>query len=197
MIAVGKRVKQKAETRERILKAAYHEFSKKGIQATKTAEIARSAKLSHGAIFVHFATREDILASVIDQFGIRLGSQLEKRLKNKSSVREILKAHLNTIKEFESFYTELVILGPQLPKYVRGTLFMVQNGLLHYFMAALENEIPSKRYRHLSKSLIFNTWMGLVHYYVANRDLFAPGRSIISKQGNRIIRHFLNLIDVK
>jgi hypothetical protein len=41
---------------------------------------------------------------------------------------------------------------------------------------------------------MFNTWVGLINYYLMNRDLFAPGESVISRYGQRLVEHYMNLI---
>jgi len=51
------------ETKERILKAALELFKRKGYAATSTAEIARGAGLSPGAIFWHFESKEVLFAA--------------------------------------------------------------------------------------------------------------------------------------
>lgn len=51
------------ETRERILEAALELFKRKGYAATSTAEIARAAGLSAGALFWHFEGKEALFAA--------------------------------------------------------------------------------------------------------------------------------------
>jgi hypothetical protein len=42
--------------------------------------------------------------------------------------------------------------------------------------------------------LLFNTWIGLVNHYLVNRELFAPGASVIERRGAELLDHFMNLI---
>jgi len=42
--------------------------------------------------------------------------------------------------------------------------------------------------------LLFNTWIGLVHHYVCNRDLFAPGESVIARRGSVLLDHYMGLL---
>ena len=48
--------------------------------------------------------------------------------------------------------------------------------------------------RKLPIHLLFNTWLGLVHYYLMNADLFAPGESVLSRYQDELVSHFLALI---
>ncbi len=53
-----------AETKARVLAAAYMLFSTKGFAATGTADIAREADVSEGSIFYHFGSKAKLLAEL-------------------------------------------------------------------------------------------------------------------------------------
>ncbi len=57
---VGRREKNKAANKQRIVDAALHLFQSKGFDATTTKEIARRAKIAEGTVFNYFETKEDI-----------------------------------------------------------------------------------------------------------------------------------------
>src|SRR5207249_6902304 len=69
------RQEQKAATRDRLVNAAMALFARKGIVQTTTADIARSIRMSHGVVFLHFPKRDDLVIAVIDEFGRRLRSE--------------------------------------------------------------------------------------------------------------------------
>lgn len=58
-----------AETKSRVLAAAYRLFSTQGFAGTGTADIAREADVSEGSIFYHFGSKQKLLA----ELGIRHG----------------------------------------------------------------------------------------------------------------------------
>ncbi len=55
-----------ALTRERILTASMHLFSKEGFPRTTVRDIARQAGISDAAIYYHFATKEDLLREIVN-----------------------------------------------------------------------------------------------------------------------------------
>ncbi len=183
-----KRTAQKEQTRELLLNTAYIEFALKGFMATKTLDIAHAAGLSHGALFVHFSTREELLVKVIDEFGLRMGAKFQQLTPNKGTAEEVLTAHLKMIEEYESFYSRLVIEGPLLPCSVRNRIFMIQSGVAHHLEKAF---VKSNKTTPIH--LLLNSWLGLIHYYLANRDLFAPGKSVIATCGKELLHHFINI----
>lgn len=63
-----RRTKEEAlETRKAILKTALDCFSKRGYALTTFTDIAKRIKLTKGAVFWHFKTKEDLLAELILQ----------------------------------------------------------------------------------------------------------------------------------
>ena len=48
------RQEQKVVTRDRLVNAAMTLFARKGIVNTTTADVAKSIRMSHGALFLHF-----------------------------------------------------------------------------------------------------------------------------------------------
>ena len=183
-----KRIEQKQQTRDHLLNMAYGQFSQKGFLATKTLDIAKAAGVSHGALFVHFPSREELLEKVIDAFGVRLGAKLKELVIDRSA-RKVLAAHLDAIEEYEGFYAKLVIEGPLLPPSVRNRAFMIQSGIAHYLEKTIHgSEIPIH--------FLLNSWLGLIHYYLANRDKFSPGGSVIAMCGKDLLGHFIKTFNL-
>lgn len=178
-----KRIAQKEQTRNHLLNMAYDEFAEKGFLATKTLDIATAAGVSHGTLFMHFPTREELLIKTIDAFGIRVGTKLKQLMTGKGTAREVLAAHLETIAEYESFYANLVIEGPLLPESVRNRVFAIQSGVAHYLEKTVSKDSPPIHF-------LLNSWLGLIHYYLAHRNLFAPGKSVIATCGKDLLNHF-------
>ncbi len=190
----GKRELQKQETRQKILDVAYRKFSEYGIAETKTADIASAANLSHGAIFVHFQTRQDIVNNVIDQFGLELSAQINRGIGNKQSPLSILLYFTEALSKFEDFYTELLFVLPKLPSSIQGSFLMLQNGLAQYLLPALKSKMDTERFKHLGEAGIMNTWFAQLHYYLMNKNWYEPEGSLLKKRGNRIVTEYLELL---
>ncbi len=61
-----KRVEQKEERRENILKAALNLFIEKGYAATRTIDIAKSVGMSEGLLFHYFESKEKVYYALIE-----------------------------------------------------------------------------------------------------------------------------------
>jgi AcrR family transcriptional regulator len=59
----------KAETHERIVRAAAKAIRREGYAGTSVADVMKDAGLTHGGFYAHFPSREAMLAEALDQAG--------------------------------------------------------------------------------------------------------------------------------
>src|SRR5438034_3982498 len=188
------RQEQKAATRDRLVNAAMALFARKGIVQTTTADIAKSIRMSHGVVFLHFPKRDDLVIAVIDEFGRRLGVEFRQALEQDLGLRAVLRAHLRVLAEFEPFYARLVTEAPLLPPKVRSTLLMLHATVSQRLFLALAQERKGGRARRFERPLLVNERIGPVPHYLVNRDLFATGDSVISEHGDALVQHLMTLV---
>lgn len=63
-----RRTKDEAqETRNRILDAAEHVFSERGVSRTSLEDVAQAAGVTRGAIYWHFRNKRDLFAAMVDR----------------------------------------------------------------------------------------------------------------------------------
>lgn len=188
------RKEQKERTRAGLVAEAEELFAAHGISSTTTADIAKSLKVSHGTLFVHFPTREDLIKAVVEDFGERLSSALGKRCADDLVLKDLLKSHLVVLAEFEDFYMRLISESQSLPPHIRSIVYSMNASLSYRFYRAAKNEMDRGLIKKMTQVQFFNTWMGLVHYNIMNRDLFSEKTPILHEVGNELLKHFLNLI---
>jgi TetR/AcrR family fatty acid metabolism transcriptional regulator len=68
--STSKRRASAPEKRERILKAAVKVFAKNGFYATRVSEIAKTAGVADGTIYLYFKNKDDVLITIFEE-GIR------------------------------------------------------------------------------------------------------------------------------
>ncbi len=188
------RIERKERTRRLLLDAALRVFSRRGILAATTAEVAREAGVAHGSVFVHFGTQEGLVAAAVEAFGEEAVRVIHATMEKRLSLRGVLEAHLEAIRQREDFYAALVVESPRLPEAARSALVLIQSAIAFHFGPAAAADSAAGRIKELPLPLLFNSWLGLVHHYLANRDLFAPGASVIERRGSELIDFFSELI---
>jgi AcrR family transcriptional regulator len=188
------RAEQKLETRRRILDAAILVFGRDGILKATTADIAKEAGVAHGSVFVHFGSQEALVAVAIEDFGEAIARRLHETTRRGAGTREVLASHLAGIREHEDFYARLAAESSLLSAEAKNGLVLMQSAIAFHLVPAIEADRKTRRIKTMSLSLLFNTWLGLIHYYLANRELFSPGESVIDARGQELLDHFMSLI---
>ncbi len=190
---LSKRQIQKEQTRNKILETALRVYSEQGFSAT-TSTIAKEANVSHGTIFVHFPTLNDLLICLIQEFGAKVSGRLHELVRQNSNLREVLKTHVAVLSESEAFYSRLITELGVLPDESRDTFAAIQSTVSYHFSEAFERGKKLGKIKDLPMHLLFNTWVGLLHYYLQNKNLFSPHCPILQKYGTELINIFLELI---
>lgn len=188
------RQEQKEKTRAGLVEQAESLFSMNGIASTTTADIAKALKVSHGTLFVHFPTRDDLIKAVVEEFGERLSEALGTRFSGELRLKELLKAHLSVLGEFEDFYLRLISESQALPAHIRSIVYAMNASLSYRFYRAAKTDMEAGTIKKMTQVHFFNTWMSLVHYYILNRDLFSDSTPILDEAGDELLRHFFHLI---
>lgn len=187
------RKEQKAATQQRLIDTGLEFFAAHGFVTSNTADFAKAAKVSHGVVFLHFPTREALVLRVLDVFGDRLAAAFNVAMQDELRLEGVLRAHLSVLREYEDFYARLVQEGALLPAKARSLLFILHASVSNRLTIAAQAEAAAGKMRPVEQHLLFNTWIALLHYYIAHRDVFAPGQSVLAAKGNELVGHFLNL----
>lgn len=188
-----KRQVQKENTRQKILNTAYELYSKRGF-AVNTAEIAKEAGISHGTVFSHFSSLSELLESLIETFGTAISREIHDQAETAVSVEELLKIHLNILIRQEDFYLRLITERSLLPDEVQYTFADTQSTIAHHFSRVFEKEIKDGTVKDIPVHLLFNTWMGMIHYYLCNKDFFSPEGPVLKRYEEELETTFLKLI---
>lgn len=193
IIAESNRKKQKAETRLRIITEAVRVFAEKGFIATTTPDIAKAAGVSHGSVFAHFKSKEDLLIEVVESFLTQADKETRRAIKSCGSLKEVLMAHIAAMTPYEQLYAHLIRESHAMPKQLRALLTEINSAVSSHIMTVLDRQ----GYKGLPKTkrfFVFNTWFGTLSHYLLNRDLFVTSGSVLEQHGDQIVRLFLCFI---
>jgi AcrR family transcriptional regulator len=97
-----------ARTRVEILEAAITLFARRGFLATTMAELAKAIRMTPGALYWHFPTKEDLLLAAIDELHARDLKEFEDLLSEQRSLapREQLIRFMNRTAQFLRYHRE-------------------------------------------------------------------------------------------
>ena len=188
------RADRKQQTRTLLIETALDLMAERGIAATRTIDVAERAGVAHGTVFVHFPTRDDLITGVVAAHSEQVAGRLHELAGDGATVRDVLAAHLAGLAEHEAFHARLVMEGPLLPPFARATLLGIQSAISAHLARAAEREMETGEIRSMAVPLLFNTWLGLIHHYLSNRELFAPGQSVVERWGPTLLDHYVGLL---
>lgn len=188
-----KRQIQKETTRKLILDTAYQVYADQGFTAT-TNKIAQEANVSHGTIFVHFPTVENLITCLLEEFGIEINEQLHTLSEQDENLEIFLDAHVTILIRYEKFYKRLISEISLLPEQARFVYINMQSVVSFHLNKVIIRYQTKNLIKDIPMHLIFNTWLGLLHYYLSNSFIFTKG-SVLTEFKDELIGNYIKLIE--
>lgn len=192
--ATSQRARQRESTRRQLVEAGLRVVAASGFAGASTAAIAQATGKAHGTVFVHFRTRDELVAELVAEVGRVMSAQLATPESATPALAEVLSAHLAALANNEVLYARMLCEASALPLAARAQIFALQSGVAVRIRAAYLRAREQGALREADPVFLSNTWLSLTNHYVMNRDLFAPGGSVIASHGEALKSQFLNLI---
>jgi AcrR family transcriptional regulator len=179
--AVKREIKQEraARTRVEIMEAAITLFARRGILATTMAELAKAIRMTPGALYWHFPTKEDLLLAAIEELHERFLSEFKELLeeRRRMTARQQFEAVISRTHQFLRYHREYGIFFGMVAAESAYTNDRVAESIrekLGVYVAVLENVIrygqdKTKEFRadvdaHVTAHSAFGGFMGaLLH----------------------------------
>ena len=188
------RADQREATRRQLVAAGLQVVADRGFAAATTAAIAQASGKAHGTVFVHFPTRDALVAELVEEVGRAMTQRLADMPDDGPGVAGVIDAHLAALATHEVLYARLLREATTLPLAARARVFALQSGIGWRLRAALARDVARGAARAIDPVALSNTWIALSNHYLMNRDLFAPGASVIVARGAELKAQLLELI---
>jgi AcrR family transcriptional regulator len=127
----NRRERRSAEIRERIIRAALHLFSERGVTATTVEDITNEADVGKGTFFNYFPSKEDILAHLCSLQMGKIRAFVSRSLHSRESMDRLLS-------ELALVLVEQSSRSPALVQNILAALFSSESArerMAHDFMA--------------------------------------------------------------
>ena len=190
----GSRTLQREETRRQLVRAGLRVVAARGFAGATTAAIAEASGKAHGTVFVHFRTRDALVSELVEEIGRSMTEHLTDVADDTPGVGEVLDAHLAALARNEVLYARLLCEATTLPPAARARLFALQSGIAWRLRTAYTREAERGAAREMDPVTLANTWIALTNHYLMNRDLFAPGASVVAARGAELRALWLAII---
>ncbi len=172
-----------ARTRLEIMEAAITLFARRGILATTIAELAKAIRMTPGALYWHFPTKEDLLLATIEELHNRYLSEFKEILEGrlKLTARQQFETFFERSTQFLRYHREYGIFFAMVSAesaYTNDRVATAIRETLGIYVAVLENIIrygqtKTKEFRtdvdaHVTAQTVFGGFMGAL----LNQNLF-------------------------
>src|SRR5262245_26512251 len=123
------RARQRDATRRQLLDAGLRIVAERGFGGATTAAIAEASGKAHGTVFVHFRTRDTLVAELVAEIGRAMSQRLAGIPDDAPSLADVLDSHLAALAQHEVLYSRLLCEASTLPDAARARLFALQSGV--------------------------------------------------------------------
>jgi AcrR family transcriptional regulator len=193
-LAPTTRAHQREATRRQLVAAGLRIVADRGFAATSTAAIAEASGKAHGTVFVHFPTRDALVGELVEEVGRVISRRLADIPDDTPGLAEVLDAHLAALAAHEVLYARLLREATSLPPAARARVFALQSGIAWRLRAAHARDVARGAARAMNSVALANTWIALTNHYLMNRDVFAPGASVIAARGDELKAQWLEIV---
>lgn len=187
------RSRQRETTRRQLVEAGLRVVAAHGFAGATTAAIAKATGKAHGTVFVHFKSREALVGELVEEIGRAMSRRLAEISSDVIGVGDVVDAHLTALAEQEVLFARLLCEASTLPLGARARIFALQSGIAWRLRAAYARDVANGTARDMDPVVLANTWIALTNHYLMNRDLFAPGASVIEVRGAELKKQLLEI----
>lgn len=191
---IGSRTRQREATRRELVEAGLKVVAARGFAGATTAAIAEASGKAHGTVFVHFRNRDALVAELVEEIGRAMSQRLADIPNDLPGLCEVLDAHLAALARHEVLYARLLCEATALPPAARARLFALQSGIAWQLRTAYARDVARGAARDMNPVALANIWISLTNHYLMNRDLFAPGESVVAARGAELKAQWLEII---
>ena len=146
-----------AETRERIVHTAAHEFGQHGIAETGLADVMSAAGLTHGGFYKHFDSKDQLVAEAIEKSLDSMWLTMEKVKGGDAALATIVKEYVSrTHRDNTQEVCPLAALGSELQRAEERTRDAASRGILR-LIALLEkrlSDLPPKEAKSRAHAIV-------------------------------------------
>lgn len=196
-----------SETQDKILDAAIIHFARNGYYGTKTADIARDAGVSEGAVFKYYSTKKDILRGVMDKIihkilpEIVLGPENDfQRLIQSEDPREEIKSFIKVriekismnINAFRILMTELQYHEDIMEEFKDQVILKIINIVEEFFRLGSERGV----FRQIDPHIAGRSLMGMMNVIVLESVVFRKPMEL-EKELDAVLDIYMNGVFAK
>lgn len=177
-----------------VLQKARTCFKSNGFLKTTTSEIAQSAQIAHGTLFLHFKNKDALIIEILDLELDRISKQIFQIINESNDFELLLSKYLDLLQEQEDIF---VVLAKELPFYsdeLRRKILFRESIIRSHFQKAISDGINIGKFKDMEISTALTFLFGTINYYLSLKSIFVKEGSVIEKFKDKIIKSFMKFL---
>ena len=171
-------VKEKLNTRDRILETSIELFAEKGFNGTTTKEIAEKAEVNESLIFRHFSTKRELYGAIIEKKineepGISMPLHENEDSKDVRSIFIAIAEHMFEKCGKDTNFIRLLhysaLEGHELSDMFFDNYVEYENMLLCDY---IEKRVADRTFKKLNPVYVSQAFIGMIVHHFIERELF-------------------------
>jgi AcrR family transcriptional regulator len=161
---------EKKDTQHQILDAAVEVFAEKGYHDTRVDDIVAASGTSKGSVYFHFASKEQIFFSVIDEFANRLAKGLMEAINSESQgirrVNAALQKGLDTFGRYRPLAKIFLVQATGLGESFEQKRYEIHDRFVKIIKGYLDQAIEEEDIPMIDTEVAALAWMGAINEVV-------------------------------
>lgn len=186
MVIIPTRKEKKLATRQKIIESATTLLESKGFVTVSTKDISNVSQVSHGTIFLHFNTKEELLYTIlnsnVDQFRKAFIERCSATLEQDFFMKELLSVYIEYENILSRVYKDYYYLSADLQKSIDDLETLIKNEIFDNLKSHW-----SKSLNILDTFILIDTFLAQVKAYLLEKNSSSV-QSIIKQRRGRILK---------
>jgi AcrR family transcriptional regulator len=179
LVSADKRDQYVEERRSTIVRAAVEVFGRKGYDRSNVADIAETAGIGKGTLYLYFKSKEDIFLAIVEEYSFvpQLLDLLPEDAPVGETLANVAHQHLNYMKQHSPVLRILVQEGHRFPEATARMFAQVMRKGNDALVAYLEAQVQAGRVRPLENPfLTARAIMGVLMSHVLTQEILGAKR---------------------
>ncbi len=192
MVIIGIRSESKQKTRELILQKTAILLDKKGFLNVSSKEISKKCNISHGSIFLHFKTKENLLNTILLENINEFETALKKVCLPKLKKEKFLKNYIDVLIQYEPFLSRAYKDLPYFSKVLYKNFKNLELTTKDLFFENIRNN-PDKKLSIVDSFISIDAFFAQIQKNLLDKEIYTASNSIIRQKRGKIIKLYRTL----
>ena len=182
------RKESKEQTRNKIFEHATRLIQEQGVQQVSTKNIAKSAEVSQGSVFLHFKTKNLLVSTVFISYIELFEIEFNKLFLSDISIDELLKNLITIFQQYENILSRIYKDFDYIGEDVIEKLELVESNQKNVIFDIIRKN--SKKLSIVDTFVAIDAFFSQIKIYLTEKELYSPTNSVIRQKRGRIIKLF-------